>query len=434
MPDDQSQDSSVSPPPPAPISDQSADSKVLPVANRPEPTVSADSSQSSADSSIPSLPQTTHTESVSSIPSESPPLPTSLSSASETPISSPTLPNETNSANSPSESVTPILEEKPPESPSPSVDTNVSLSDNQPSQMQSGAPIDASKIVVEQITSQSAEIKLEPLRGFQEAPLADKDTQNSSPKSFGDLLSEANRSPTPPVTASPGPSIPSTPPSTPPISSSPPDLSDLSNPSDLPVSSSPNPQPTTDNIHPATSFGDLIKDIEITPPVLPEAERPVEQQPIQPSQSQPQTPSQISPASPPPQSPQSPTSPSNPPESQIIEKVVEKIVEKPVEVIKEVIKEIPVVDQAEVQKQTEGKLKERLTILQQKGNQKKKDKKQAILQRIVDIARTRGRINNQEAQKILHLPQSTLTDYFQELVSQGSLKKEGKGKATYYHL
>lgn len=42
----------------------------------------------------------------------------------------------------------------------------------------------------------------------------------------------------------------------------------------------------------------------------------------------------------------------------------------------------------------------------------------------------------QEAQKILHLPQSksTLTDYFKELVSQGIFRREGKGKATYYHL
>jgi predicted transcriptional regulator len=287
-----------------------------------------------------------------------------------------------------------ISEEKPPESPpqqpdlsaeAPTYvgakeDINASPPDNQASQVQSEPSDNASTIQAENAPSQSAEIKPEP----PESPTIPSNPPPSNSQlgktiSFGDLLSGDS----------------------PPSPSS--DLSNLSTPSDLPISSSPNPQPTTNNQQPSISFGDLIKDIEITPPpsipegmhqpVRPEAERPIEQsQPTPPPPPPPQTQPQASPAPPPFISPISPLS------------------------------------------ATQDQAKERLTILQQKGNQRKKDKRQAILQKIIDLTKTKGKINNQEAQKIFHLPQSTLSDYFKELVLKGILKKEGKGKATYYHL
>ncbi|MFZ5845077.1 MAG: hypothetical protein ACOY0S_01265 [Patescibacteria group bacterium] len=123
---------------------------------------------------------------------------------------------------------------------------------------------------------------------------------------------------------------------------------------------------------------------------------------------------------------QPPPSPTNPPEPAVLE--------KPVEVIKEVVKEVPVIDQIKVNEKSEEKIRTRLSVLRDEGNRRKKERRQAFLQKIVDVVRSQGQINNQQAQKKFHLPQSTLTDYFQELVSQGILRKEGKGKATFYHL
>lgn len=45
-----------------------------------------------------------------------------------------------------------------------------------------------------------------------------------------------------------------------------------------------------------------------------------------------------------------------------------------------------------------------------------------------------GTVNNQDIRDILHVGQSTVSDYLKILVSQGVLKPEGKGKATVYTL
>lgn len=249
----------------------------------------------------------------------------------------------------------------------------------------------------------------------------------------------------PSATPSPSPITPSNTPSP-----SEPDLSNQSNISTLPQES-PTNTVLSDNNAPQVQQ-EASRDTPLSEPIKP-VEESAENKPESPEQpTTPSTPPENIPPKPP--SPkvgfgdllnktkvsEPAVSPSSPPVQQSATDVVtspEPAEEKPV--IPPPLSTQPtptpsVINQNEIGKKVDEKIKARLTFLQQKGNQKKREKKQAMLQRIVEIARTKGKINNQEAQKILHLPQSTLTDYFKELVSQGTFKREGKGKATYYHL
>lgn len=75
-----------------------------------------------------------------------------------------------------------------------------------------------------------------------------------------------------------------------------------------------------------------------------------------------------------------------------------------------------------------------LSVNRFKANQARIQKKAAHLQKILDLAKTKGKINNQDIRNVLRSSQSTVTQYLKELVSGGKLKKEGKAKATYYSL
>ncbi|MCL6096938.1 MAG: hypothetical protein M1444_04665 [Patescibacteria group bacterium] len=117
------------------------------------------------------------------------------------------------------------------------------------------------------------------------------------------------------------------------------------------------------------------------------------------------------------------------PEVKIVEKEIIK--EVPVEVIKEVIKEVRVVDEAELGKQLDEKLKSKLLENKKKADEARIQRKKSNLDRIVDLAKKKE-INNQDVRDLLQVSQSTATNYLTELVKSGRLKLDKKAKATAY--
>lgn len=244
--------------------------------------------------------------------------------------------------------------------------------------MQSEAPNDASNIDTEKTSDQLANLKPEPPEQPQEAPLANNDSQNSGlpakvstkegPKSFGDLLSLSAATPAP---------------------SSPP--SDQAPVSSIPPSS---PVPPISPTSTPISFGDLLDNlpsINIEP-----IERPA---PPPATSSIPPTTDNQQPIN---QNSQPPPSPS------------------------------PVIDQNEMQKQFEEKSKAKLVENRIKANQARSQKKENHLHKIMELARNTKTITNTDIQRLLHVSQSTATNYLAELTSGGMLKREGiRGGAKY---
>ncbi len=92
----------------------------------------------------------------------------------------------------------------------------------------------------------------------------------------------------------------------------------------------------------------------------------------------------------------------------------------------------PTISQEEVQKQAVAMFDARLRENSVKGNQAKKAKRDEALQKIFSLAQEKKRITNEQIRDLLHVSQSTASDYLSELVNRGMLKTEGKGKATVY--
>ena len=67
-----------------------------------------------------------------------------------------------------------------------------------------------------------------------------------------------------------------------------------------------------------------------------------------------------------------------------------------------------------------------------KGNQTKKAKRDEAIQKIFSLAQEKKRVTNEQIRDLLHISQSTATDYLSDLVNRGMLKVEGKGRATVY--
>ncbi len=67
-----------------------------------------------------------------------------------------------------------------------------------------------------------------------------------------------------------------------------------------------------------------------------------------------------------------------------------------------------------------------------KGNEAKKTKRDDAIQKIFSFAQEKKRVTNEQIRDLLHISQSTATDYLSDLVNRGMLKVEGKGKATVY--
>lgn len=59
-------------------------------------------------------------------------------------------------------------------------------------------------------------------------------------------------------------------------------------------------------------------------------------------------------------------------------------------------------------------------------------KREENLMKIEKLIEQEKQINNDDVRELLHVSQSTATEYLQTLVDRGTIKTEGKGKATLY--
>jgi len=87
----------------------------------------------------------------------------------------------------------------------------------------------------------------------------------------------------------------------------------------------------------------------------------------------------------------------------------------------------------EIQKQVDEKLKAEIKARRLKANQTRQTKREENLMRIEKLVQEKKEINNDDVCDLLHVSQSTATNYLQTLVNRGTIKFEGKGKATVYH-
>ncbi len=92
-----------------------------------------------------------------------------------------------------------------------------------------------------------------------------------------------------------------------------------------------------------------------------------------------------------------------------------------------------VIDQTEVQKQVDEKLKTELDARRLKANQARQTKREENLMKIEKLIEEKKQINNDDVRELLHVSQSSATDYLQTLANRGTIKSQGKGKATVYH-
>jgi len=134
---------------------------------------------------------------------------------------------------------------------------------------------------------------------------------------------------------------------------------------------------------PSVTFGDLIKDIDYSAQTVPEAIRPAEQT----------TQSSVSPLP-------TPVSAS--------------------------------AGQSDQSVQLDQKLKDELSLRRQKANQVRSQKKAKHLDKIMELAKNTKSISNTDVQRLLHVSQSTATNYLAELARKGLLKRQGtRGGAKY---
>jgi len=119
----------------------------------------------------------------------------------------------------------------------------------------------------------------------------------------------------------------------------------------------------------------------------------------------------------------------------------EEIQQTPVEEVPSPIKLEPekpaeqpqvIVDQTEIQKKVEEKFKTELDARRLKANQARQTKREENLMRIEKLLKEKKQINNDDVRELLHVSQSTATNYMEDLVKRGTIKLNGKGKATTY--
>lgn len=97
---------------------------------------------------------------------------------------------------------------------------------------------------------------------------------------------------------------------------------------------------------------------------------------------------------------------------------------------------MPVVNPEEVQKQVEEKLQERLKTEQDErrklANEARAKKKTDNLNKILEFVREKKVATNDDVRDLLHISQSTATNYLAELANRGMLKREGERGGTKY--
>ena len=69
--------------------------------------------------------------------------------------------------------------------------------------------------------------------------------------------------------------------------------------------------------------------------------------------------------------------------------------------------------------------------MRDKANKERKVRKAEHLSEVEKLAKSK-QINNDDVRELLHVSQSTATNYLEELVKQRKIKKSGKAKATSY--
>jgi type IV secretory pathway VirB10-like protein len=104
--------------------------------------------------------------------------------------------------------------------------------------------------------------------------------------------------------------------------------------------------------------------------------------------------------------------------------------EAPVE--KEPAKPAPVVAKQEIEKQVQEQLKDKLSQLRAKANEARKRRREENLNRIQEFVKNNGAVNNDNVRELLHVSQSTATNYLAELVKRGRLKKERERRWAKY--
>ena len=92
----------------------------------------------------------------------------------------------------------------------------------------------------------------------------------------------------------------------------------------------------------------------------------------------------------------------------------------------------PETPQSDIQQQVEAMFDARIKENSMKGNKAKKEKRDEAIQKIYAFAQEKKKITNEQVRDLLHISQSTASDYLSDLVNRGMLKVEGKGKATVY--
>lgn len=86
----------------------------------------------------------------------------------------------------------------------------------------------------------------------------------------------------------------------------------------------------------------------------------------------------------------------------------------------------------DIQKQVDEKLKVELDARRLKANEARQTKREEHLMQIEKLIEVKKQINNQDVCDLLHVSQSTATNYLTNLVKRGTIKLKGKGKATTY--
>ncbi len=75
-----------------------------------------------------------------------------------------------------------------------------------------------------------------------------------------------------------------------------------------------------------------------------------------------------------------------------------------------------------------------LGVLLQKAKEKIMFRKRAKLEKVVALVQTKGKITNNDVEKLLHLSDATATRYLNELVKQGRLRRVGPAKQPFYQI
>jgi murein DD-endopeptidase MepM/ murein hydrolase activator NlpD len=96
------------------------------------------------------------------------------------------------------------------------------------------------------------------------------------------------------------------------------------------------------------------------------------------------------------------------------------------------IPQVPQFSEEEVKKQVNEKLASELEARRLKANEVRKENRQEHLVAIEKFLGQKPEITNQDVRDLVHVSQTTATEYLSTLVKSGRIKTEGKGKATVY--